>query len=132
MKYRDLPKKEIKLKEVDELIDKMREYLNGLEKYRTSIQTKIIVSIVKDIYKKYSFKKEDSNNTYNKYVKYFTVLSKEDVDRFKNELNVRIEYPSEFYKECYDKDNNIAVRLTNDNITIFDYNIESNWQFNCE
>lgn len=124
--------KKMKINEVDELIDKTKKHLIELMKYRETIKTKIIVSIVKDIYQKYSYKKEDSKNKVNKYVKYFTILSKEDVDRFTNELHMKLEYAGEFYTECYDKDNNIAVRLINNNLTIFDYNDKSKLKFNCK
>lgn len=121
------------IKELDELIDKTNKYLTKLLQDRTAMKTKIIVSIVKDIYKDYLYKKEKSDKKcQNKYVKYSTIISKEDVDRFANELNLKVEYPGELYTECYDKDNDIAVRLINNNLTIFDYSIKSPFKFECD
>ena len=66
------------IKEIDELIDKTNKYLTKLLQDRTAIKTKIIVSIVKDIYKDYLYKKEKSDKKCkNKYVKYSTIISKE-------------------------------------------------------
>ena len=49
------------IKELDELIDKTNKYLTKLLQDRTAMKTKIIVSIVKDIYKDYLYKKEKSD-----------------------------------------------------------------------
>ena len=119
-------KSEITIQSIDELIENTKNTLTELYKQRHAIHTKIMVSIFKDIYQKYQYKKYKDNSTlhYHPFFKYTTTICDEDIDRFIKELNINPQYPREVSIETFDKDSNIGISLINSFMTIYDYNME--------